>query len=522
MGLGRSKKLIASCLGLLLAASYSSSDYLIDDFNDGNNTNELDTYWYFYNDVDEGGSSTVVNDPFETGGIVDGVATMNFSLGDSAELSSYTMYPSVAMGFNFVETGTYDLTGATAISFKIKADQALKVKFVIEVSDVTDHNDLHNIISVTGAWQTVTILLENDPDLGLKQENWGSTSKKVTYNPAHVTKLAIKVRGNENKDLINKSGTLYVDDITLIGTPKIKRWGELDPVASGSFTGTGLISDFEGDYPLENKLLGAWYNYTDVDIEGTSAFTQGVDEGVLTSTANGGVTGGGINVSYLLGSKIAGTDDSIAPFVGIGTNLNRNAKVSFNATTAGATGIYFEYKSDVFVDVELEDSISRGSGIVYFAKLPPSSAWTGAKIPFDSLKLPKWVKSGKPLAKTSLRKIQFKLSDAAGTMGEFALDNVYLMDATIVGVKSRIPNLASKGITVGQRNNVLEIMVDKRLGDSKVSLINPMGKIVQFKNVSANARACSLPLGNSASGVYLLKVSSANGQVETSPLHIIR
>jgi hypothetical protein len=51
--------------------------------------------------------------------------------------------------------------------------------------------------------------------------------------------------------------------------------------------------------------------------------------------------------------------------------------------------------------------------------------WKGAKVPFDSLKVPKWATSPEPLDLKTLKKINFKISDAAVKEGTFAIDKVY-------------------------------------------------------------------------------------------------
>lgn len=524
MGFERSGKISVVCIGLLLAASFSFSDFLIDDFNDGNNKNELESYWYFYNDEVPGGNSVVENDPFEDYGVEDGAAVMEFSLGDSVDKDDYILYPFVGMGFNFDGADgktNFDLTGADALKFRAKGDQKFVVKLVVETSNVTDDNKLHHKFEVTETWREVTVLLEKDDDLGLTQENWGSSSPKKDYDPTKVQKLAFQVRGNENKKL--KRGKLYIDDLVLVGSPKIKAWGEMDTVSAGTYTGSGLLADFEGEYPFENKIKGEWYTFTDQDIDGTSEFTKGVDgDGNLVVDEDGGISGNGISIAFLLGGKIEGEEDSILPFCGVGTNIIKGGK-SFNAEATGATGFYFEYKSDFPVLFEVEDSIKRADGAVYFVKLPSTGGkWAGAEIPFDSLKLPKWVGRSSALARTNLKKIQFKLSDGSKKEGNFSLDNVYMMDAELVNVKQRTRDLAAKGIKVVQRNNHLNIQLDNRLGDSRISLVNPAGKIILSRTVSSSAKNCSLPLSNNASGVYLLKISSANGNVETLPLHVIR
>jgi hypothetical protein len=43
-----SKKFFTVCLAMLFSATIASSDFLIDDFDDGNGESELNSYWYFY------------------------------------------------------------------------------------------------------------------------------------------------------------------------------------------------------------------------------------------------------------------------------------------------------------------------------------------------------------------------------------------------------------------------------------------------------------------------------------------
>ncbi len=534
-----SRSVVAAGASILVAASFGFADFLIDDFNDKDNKNEIGTYWYFYDDTKAGGSSSVTNDPFETGGVnEDGVAVMEYAFGDSVDKGDYTLYPFVGMGFNFIGDGTtpYDLTGATAISFDIWADKATKVKFLLETSDLKASDDkLHSIISVGTTKANVKVLLEIDKTLSnaLKQEGWG-TPKLKTYDPTTNLKIAFQLRGHPDENPTfgkGTSGKLYVDNFNIVGSPKIRRWAELDTVALGTYkSDLGLLSDFSSEEPTINNLKGEWFIYTDVDNDGTSKFTLGFDPDddkkfVVNATGGAGETPG-VSMAFELGPKlVTSAGDSILPYVGLGCNVLKGGRKGYDAKTDGATGIYLEYKSNIYVNAEVEDSINRGSGIVYYAALPPTGGkWAGVKIPFDSLKLPQWYTELAPkLTTTGLRKIQFKLSDGAVKEGTFAMDNIYFMGAKFSsGIIARSHKLVRNNIDINQIGNVINVRFNGKTAveGGSVSLLNTMGKVVAAKSISKEVNTCTLPLGNNASGVYLLRVTSENGLVETLPVHL--
>jgi hypothetical protein len=539
MLLKRSKMIAVAGLYLLLAVSFGFADFLIDDFNDQDNKNEIGTYWYFYNDNDPGGTSEVLNDPFEDAGVnADGVAVMEYSLGDSVDKDDYMLYPFVGVGFNFIGEGTkpYDLTGATAISFDIWADKAMKVKFLVETSDLKSSDDkLHSILEVGKTKEKKTVLLTIDKTLpnALKQEGWG-TPKIKTYDPTTNLKIAFQLRGHPDENPTfgkGTSGKLYIDNFTIVGPVKIKKWAELDTVAIGTYKSTdGLLADFSEDEPTINRLAGEWFIYNDEDNGGTSKFTKGFDpddEKKFIADEAGGAGGtAGVSMAFELGPKLATDEgDSILPYVGIGCNILKGGRKGYNAKGDGATGLYLEYKSNIYVNIELEDTVNRGSGVVYHAVLPPTGAkWAGVKIPFDSLKLQQWVTGTKPeLATNNLKKIQFKLSDGAIKEGNFAFDNLYFTGAKFTGVIARHQRLMNNDINVNQTGNVLKVMFNNMRGvdGANVSLINTIGRVVASKSINMETMSCILPLYNNASGIYLLKIS-VNGIVKTAPIHIFR
>jgi hypothetical protein len=399
----------------------------------------------------------------------------------------------------------------------------MSIKFIVQTKPVTDYNHYCCVVkSISTEWKTVKVLFTKDPDLGLAQEKgWGKT---VKFDSTQIQRFAFSIRKNENPTL--KKGTLYIDNIKLLGSPKIKKFDEIGTVDVGSYTGKGLISKFnDEDNPTETTLGSTyWYTYQDA---GTSKFTKGLDaDDMLAIDKTGGQNGPGIVMGFELGGKVEDGTTTIDPYVGVGVDLKK-----FDATKAGATGIYLEYKSEAtgtngfYVEAEVEDSKTRDGGVAWHVKLPPTAGkWRGAKIPFDSLVVPKWASSPAALDLTTLKKINFKISDVAVKEGTFALDKLYFMNATIAGTISRHLVNVSNGITINQANNLVNVRFNgnKPVGNATVSLVNTLGKVIAFKGVNTESRSCSLPLGNNASGVYLLKITSANGLVETAPIHIVR
>lgn len=527
MGIYLSKKLSATCLGLLMTASFVSSDFILDDFNDGNGESALQSYWYFYTDAGNKGTSTVenvaINPPFV--GFYEGKdgtfgVQLNFKLGDSTGMED-GVKPYVAFETEFIQGGTIDFTGVEKIRFDVKGSASVKkIQFCVPTSDVADYNYFQKVVDVSEVWTTQEILFKKDLTLGLRQEPWGTPA---SFNPANIQKFLLKVRKNENTSLT--TGTLWIDNIVLVGNAKeLKRYGQIDTVSPGKFTGGALLSNFDDELPATLNSLGYyWYSYTDESIQGTSAITRGITDGFLMADQTGGISGGALSVSFVLGNKIVdNAGNTILPFVGVGTELGTASK-PYNAFKAGASGIYVDYKSDgLFIDVEVEDYNPRPNGVVWFSKLPPTNnAWKGATINFSQLTLTSWAKDIDPIDKMNLLKINFKISDEAIKEGSFSIDNVYLVGAT--GVISPLRNFATKGITASQNNRILTISFDspEYMSGTTLSLFNSLGKVVTSSTIAAGQRSCSIPLHN-ATGMYVLRVMSKKGTVRTAPLHISR
>jgi hypothetical protein len=291
---------------------------------------------------------------------------MEFKLG--TETGNEDVKPYVVFETEFVKNKVIDFSGTEAIEFDVKSDIAagLSVKFVVTTSAVKDYNHYcHVVKDISTEWKTVKVLFTKDPDIGLAQEKgWGKT---VKFDSTQIQRFGFAVRKNENDSTLSE-GTLYIDNIKLIGNPNIKKFDEIGLVDVGSYKGDGLVSKFDDeDNPTETRLGSYWYTYQDA---GTSKFTKGLDaDEVLAVDEAGGQGGPALAMGFELGDRVDNDGTMIDPYVGLGMNLG-----TFDALEAGATGIYVEYKSAAgdkkfYVEMEVEDSEKREAGVAWHVKL---------------------------------------------------------------------------------------------------------------------------------------------------------
>ncbi len=528
-------------IGVIIASSYCVANTVIDDFDDGNNKSKIQKYWYFYTDVDNNGQSTIFgeqNKP-EFFGEYDGKdgtygAAMEFTLGDTAGMTDGCK-PYIAMGLNFAE-GTsasaryaYDLTGADSITFWVKGDKAFTARLYMELTTVKNWDDFFYSIDVTTSWQYVSIPMKKDSKKGFKQNGWDEDAV-VAFDLTKIAKMNFRVRWDENPDLTD--GTLYIDSIVMVGNAKFPKMGTINPTDVGSFPSDGLLNDF-ADGKKKNTLGFSWFSYMDGSDGGTSEFTSGYDSETdqLEVDETGGYDGTeGLAVSVTLGDMIENEADPknpIAPFCGIGTILGDAKNGYFDASSG--SGVYLNYKSDIDVEMELVDSTARDPGIAFHVVLPSTQGeWKQVKASFSAFILQDWVNVADlsdeqaALNKEVLSKLQFKITGDASIDGNFSIDNIYFDGVPIVGVLPLNRKLASKGISYVQNHDAIRINFNNKIGNAKVSMINPLGKVVFFKNINNVSRSCAIPLLNNASGVYVLRIVGSDGLTEVAPIHIVK
>jgi Protein of unknown function (DUF3244)./Carbohydrate binding domain (family 11). len=554
---------------MVMATTFNllAADALVDDCNGSTNQNKFGQYWYMYDDNKDGGSSKLSNGtitviksgtdyvvaPTAGAGNTGGGIVLPYTLGPT---------PCTAGAWNYVGLGTMlcdsaktsscDLTGATMVTFYLKASVAIQVDFAVLTKEVIEPGASYHILeSATTTWTKCSVLLSSTGIGALSQPSW--TKTPLAFNIKSVQKLQWQVHSDNVGT--NKTGIVYVDDIyitnytfvpfdlapaTCIGTP-----GQTPSPAA-------LLSNMDTPIYNQNARTYYWYCYNDgagrtptVTAQSQfSAITAGATVNAIdptaaplisigptaTSGSHGyGATGYGADIQFTLGpvfNKVQGDGVPIRPFVGIGTGLWYETTTSnlYNAQADNVTGVYFDYMlsggtASTYARLEVYDATVLGSGVVHYINLPATGAntWKGASILFSQLVLPHWsgVVTTTPLDKTKLEKLQWAVQDDAGTIGELAIDNVYLLNATTITKPSTIgavkfqnnPVKEMNGISTSIVSNYLKVSFSKEMSNASVTLVNTKGSVVA-KSISGVSQTAQLNVAGLASGVYMLNVKA--------------
>ncbi len=543
-------KLAIAAAALLLPVSLFAQETVIDNFEDGNSKNKLgDLYWWYYDDGDNGGES-VRPEEFEgeygPGYESDYCGQLEYELDPRTRVDADSLVaPYVAMGTSLApDDEVVDISEATHITFWARAEAPTNVRVKLEMASVTGDNkyQMHKPgdetdygIEVDPTWQQYTMNLVDVKNSleevdGLVQENWGPQYDYGGFDLAEVTKLVFEIKKEDGFDN-PESGTFQVDDIILHGfevTPadiKVHLVGE-----PGTETGA-LLSDNEGDWPTANKLGYYWYCYADDE---SSEIFDGAEDGELVIEGNGYDGTNAAYIGFQLGTTYEDASGNlIEPFVGLGTMLSNDLGTTlFDADETGATGIYFDYKTNDEVEevmFELGDEIDRvpGADVAYFVKLPGTEGeWKSASVPFDSLGLPNWddIRKLSPdlkrLHTEALKKMQWKVQGAEGMEGELAVDNVHLIGGEL-SARGRT-SFARAGMKVNHVNNAINISLMPKTKDVSLAVISPLGRLVARHTIAAGQTSVSLPASNLADGVYLLNITGLDKTSISMPLMIMR
>jgi hypothetical protein len=291
---------------LIASSSLFAVDSKLDDHEDGTNQNDFLYYWYYYDDnsgvgaddrpqAETPGTPSVINVPFEeknrrpgdshmvkdykfTVGEEGGnkYATMPFTFGSTWKTSYGEGKPYVGMGTMLTEEGkALDLTGATAVSFRIRGSTNMTVDFKVQTLDIDEDSTFgyyQTNIAVTTDWQQYTILLSE-----LDQPPWAKNDKdkKFAFDITKCTKLAWEVQKEDN--MMVTEGTLDVDDIVIIDYEWVSpfMFTNVVPVASSTLPASGLFSSFDENPSNVSKLGTYWYAYNDAEIGGASEVLDG-------------------------------------------------------------------------------------------------------------------------------------------------------------------------------------------------------------------------------------------------------
>jgi hypothetical protein len=550
-------KLLSFCAMLFMATNLYAVDALVDDCEGGTNQNKFGYYWYMYDDSKDLGNSKLSNGTLTvaksgtdyvvtptagagnggTAGIV-----LPFTLGPTPDKDKINYVGVGTMLCDSASTSSIDLTGATSVTFYIKADAATVVDFAVLTKEVTDFAYYHQTVPVTTAWQKVTVALGTGLG-GLAQPVWSKLP--VPFNLKSVTKLQWQMHTD---NVTNPTGVIYLDDIYITNYTYVPfDMAPATMIGAPGLTPTGALLSNMDTKPYNQNARGFyWYCYND-GANRTPAVTSSSQYSAITAGATPDLTdplappiitigpGGynstnGADIQFSLGptfNKTAGDGVSIKPFVGVGTALwnEKTSSAVYNASADGATGIYFDYMlstsasatSPSVLRLEVTANAFTKDGVVHYINLPATGAgvWKSANIPFNKLVLPKWdgVPQGQLLDATILKKLQWAVQDNAGVTGELSIDNVYLIGATKITPATagsiKLQNNSFKamsGISTSFSNNNLKVSFAKEMSNASITLVNTQGSVV--KNLSGVSQAAQMNLSGLANGVYMLSVKA--------------
>ncbi len=446
--------------------------------------------------------------------------------------------------------GKYDRNPSNAWMKKIHPSSEW-TKYTVRIADATGVTDSTEIKTITAPGQAGD----------LNQDGWWGWS--FVFKKEKVTKIAWQINNDKNE---KKAGAIYVDDIKLIGPNFTFVPADQCLSCPGKTLPAGTkfkVSDFENADPLQNALGFYWYPYTDVmartdgsvatEVSDYWTVNEHTGDEILDVTGHGNASNG-VEIGYTLGQSPfeqnrGGTVTKLTAFAGIGTNLFDTTVLEY-ANLTGATGIYFEYKTANvdFLAVEFSDynDISNAGlngdnddGQVYYTKIPGSTTWTGAVIPFDSLVLPSWIKAGDRRYGTKLdigrlAKIQFKYTGT--TNGNIAIDNLYFLGVDKVGNTLGVKQVSGKkalasGLRATYSRGVVGVNWNaaQSIASGKVQLVNTKGRVVastQIAKTAAGKITANLGAGTIPTGMYFVRVNAkdVNGKklVQQAALSIVR
>ena len=248
----------------------------------------------------------------------------------------------------------------------------------------------------------------------------------------------------------------------------------------------------------EEETSGYWYDYSDKDNSGTSAFTFPADvEANEYDNFYGPLIEayGGIKASVSLG---AGYD---YPFAGLGFNIWSEAQEGVDISAWG--GICLSYQSTLGFAIELgvadEATVTEYNN--YKATVAKAATMTATDYDWSKFKQETgWgvtVDQATVLASTAAIKLKF--SGTAGTSGDFLIQKVGSKgqcSASPVSIKSVAAAGSAKAMLSGRTVSF------SGFTSAKAEVINLQGQVVKSATVSS-----AMDLSSLDTGVYMLRVA---------------
>ncbi len=204
---------VVSAVVLLLSFTNSIyGDVTVDDFEYGYTCNKIGTYWYFLSDT-----NTTVTGGYDQGNGSDSAGKLTFSFKSGA--NDYSM---AYMGFNIdnaLPPQPVDLSGATAISFDIKASRQMDILFVVSQSTIKDSITAmyYCEFNVDTSWDSITVNLSTTSGTNKLSLLWGNGSFSISKVTGFSWAYSPYYNNNSNK---YSSGTVFLDNVIIKGNPK--------------------------------------------------------------------------------------------------------------------------------------------------------------------------------------------------------------------------------------------------------------------------------------------------------------
>jgi hypothetical protein len=391
-------------------------------------------------------------------------ATMPFTYGSPWKTSLGQAQPYVGIFTRLVKPGSsIDLSNMSGIQFKVRSHtNNLILRFKLQtfeidsISNVPGSNLIgdefgyyeDSVLTRAGVWSTVTILPKS-----LKLP--GQWARDIPLNLKRCTQLTWEISNIDNENVT--IDTFDIDDVIIRGTalPCNQVWNSYESI--DMLPSTGLYLNFEPGTlsPVQQNLQ--WYGFIDKRNRGEKVTitngtlldtVNGLFEIPVFDTITGNDTGHVLKVSF-------NYDTTTGPNIhytsaGLELDMRRSAQSSYwNASSAGASKIYFHYKADeitkyrVFEVFDDYDSITPvnhstrinidGTAARWRCLFPGGDGlWKAVQMPLDSLTICNdWVSGDpEPLHKSKIAKFRWQAVASAGA-GSFSIDNIYFPGANL-------------------------------------------------------------------------------------------